>query len=1030
MKIAEFSVNKRVTIFIITVLVIILGGISLSRLGLEMFPDLDYPVISIVSIYNGASPQDVEEAVTKPMETAIATVKNIKRITSESLENAALVMVEFNWGTNLDFAAQDLRDAIEQISDYLPAGVSKPLVMKFNLSDMPILMYGVTGGNNSYELRKLLEDEVATKLKHLKGVASVVVYGGDEREKQIIVDKNKIEQYKISIDEITQIVAAGNLNMSAGHIQQRKDEFLLRTMAQYKTIEEIENLPIKLTGTGKVIYLKDVALVRDGFKEQRNILKTNKRPTSMLMISKESGANTLTVSKTVKKELALIETEFSDNLLFHEVMDMGMPIARVTSGAVSNLIIGGVLAICIMFLFLRNWRPTLAISLAIPISVVATFIPIYLAKFTLNIMTLGGLALGVGMLVDNSIVVIENIYRHLEMGKGKFQAAKMGASQVAMAITASTLTTIAVFFPMIFAEGMTGILVRGLALTVAFSLAASLLVSLTIVPVIASVVFRKAKDRPQVDKSQEIFEGIKHKYSRLLEWVLDNRGKTLSLVGALLLLSLLIPISGMIGTEFMPASDMPFLVLNIKMPIGTPLEETDLVFSQIEDVIINTEGVKTVMVLIGPMSEAQAMADPTNPQDVNEGQIFVRLLMAEERQLSTEQIKEKVRSQLPLVQGAEFNFMSSEEMMGGGQAKPVEINIFGKDLTTLRSLAEQLEKRMQDVPHVTDIVNSMKQGKPEYHIILDKDKAFYYGLTAAQIASSIKTASWGSVCGIFRQGGEEIDIMVRLQEEKRNSFEDIMRLSVISPLGFAVPLNQIARLELAEGPSKISHEKQSRKVMITASISGTRDVGGVVKNIQDSTSDILAELPAGYYVEFSGAYKDMQEAFLTLAGALLLAIILVYSVMASQFESLRQPFIVMFTMPLAVIGVMLILGITGTTLSVASFVGLIILSGIVVNNGIVLIDHMNQLRAEGKVIREAILQAGRDRIRPVLITAITTMGGMLPMAISSGQGSELKSPMALTVIGGLISATFLTLFVIPAIYSILAKRMKKVEEDE
>lgn len=1029
MKLAEFSVNKRVTIFIITVLIIILGGISLSRLGLEMFPDMDYPVISIVTTYDGASPQDIEETITKPLETAIATVKNIKRITSESLENASLVMVEFNWGTNLDFAAQDLRDALEQIVDYLPAEVSKPLVMKFNLSDMPILMYGVTGGENTYELRKLLEDEVATKLKHLSSVASVLVYGGDELEKQIIVDKDKIEQYKISINEIVQIVAAGNLNMSAGHIQKRKDEFLLRTVAQYKTIEEIENLPIKLTETGKVIYLKDVAKVQDGFKEHRNILRTNKLSTSMIMVSKESGANTLTVTSIVKKELAKLEAELGQDLKFHMVMDMGLPIARVTSGAVSNLIIGGILAVGIMFLFLRNWRPTLAISLAIPISVVATFIPIYLAKFTLNIMTLGGLALGVGMLVDNSIVVIENIYRHLEMGKTKFQAAKVGASQVAMAITASTLTTIAVFFPMIFAEGMTGILVRGLALTVAFSLAASLFVSLTIVPVIASVIFRRAKDRPQVDKSQQFFEVIKIKYSRILEWVLDHRGKTLSIVGALLVLSLLIPILGLIGTEFMPTSEMPFLVMNIKMPTGTPLNETNAVVSQIEDVVMNTPGVENTMILIGPMSEAAAMSDPTNPQDVNEAQVYVRLYEAEDRELSSEEIREFVRSQLPKVEGAEFNFMSSEEMMGQGQSKPIEINLFGKDLDKLKEISLLIEKRIQTVPHVTDVINNMKKGKPEYHIVIDKDKAFGYGLTSVQIAAAIKTASWGQVCGIFRQGGEEIDILVRLEEEKRNSFEDILHLSIISPLGFSVPLNQIAHLEPAEGPAKISHEKQSRRVLISAGVTGTNDIGKVVKDIQLKVADIVEEMPAGYYIDFGGAYKDMQEAFLTLAGALLLAIILVYSVMASQFESLRQPFIVMFTMPLAVIGVMLMLGITGTTLSVASFVGGIILAGIVVNNGIVLIDHMNQLRLEGMVIREAILQAGRDRIRPVLITAITTMGGMLPMAISSGQGSELKSPMALTVIGGLLSGSFLTLIVIPAIYSIVAKRMKRVEEE-
>ncbi len=542
MKLPEFSVNRRITVLMLTILILILGGISFSKLGLEMFPDMDYPVISIITTYDGASSQDVEETVTKPIETAIATVKNIKNLKSESMENSSLIMVEFNWGTNLDFAAQDLRDMIDQIADYLPEDVSRPLVMKFSLAQMPILMYGVTGGEDTYQLRKTLEDEVATKVKQLSGVASVMVMGGDELEKQIIVDKAKLEQYNIAIDQIVQIVAAGNINMSAGYVQKRKNDFLLRTVAQYKSIKEIQDLPIKMTDEGNTIYLKDIAQVEDGYKEKRYHIRTNRKPTAMMMISKESGANTITVANVVKEELAKIQDEFKVDMQFNDIMDMSLPISRVTSGAMSNLFIGGILAIMIMFLFLRNWRPTLAISLAIPISVVATMVSIYLANFSLNIMTLGGLALGVGMLVDNSIVVIENIYRHIELGKKKVQAAKVGASEVAMAITASTLTTIAVFFPMIFSEGMTGVLVRGLALTVAFSLAASLFVSLTIVPAIASAIFRKKTARPEQDRSEQMFEGIKRRYIKLLNWALDHKGKTIIIVVALLIVSLLIPI--------------------------------------------------------------------------------------------------------------------------------------------------------------------------------------------------------------------------------------------------------------------------------------------------------------------------------------------------------------------------------------------------------------------------------------------------------------------------------------------------------
>jgi hydrophobic/amphiphilic exporter-1 (mainly G- bacteria), HAE1 family len=1028
MKLPEFSVNRRVTVLMLTILILILGGISFTKLGLEMFPDMDYPVISIITPYNGASSQDVEETVTKTLETAIASVKNIKNLKSESMENASLIMVEFNWGTNLDFAAQDLRDMIDQVADYLPDDVSRPLVMKFNLSQMPILMYGVTGPEDTYQLRKILDDDVASKIKQLPGVASVMIMGGDELEKQIIVDIAKLEQYNISIDEVVQIVAAGNINMSAGYIQKRKEDFLLRTVAQYKSIDEIQNLPIRITDKGNTIYLKDVASVEDGYKEKRYYIRTNKKPTAMMMISKESGANTITVANVVKDELKEIKKDMKIEIDFNDIMDMSLPISRVTTGAMSNLIIGGILAIGIMFLFLRNWRPTLAISLAIPISVIATMVSIYLAKFSLNIMTLGGLALGVGMLVDNSIVVIENIYRHMELGMKKVEAAKIGASEVAMAITASTLTTIAVFFPMIFAEGMTGILVRGLALTVAFSLAASLFVSLTIVPAIASVLFRKAADRSEHDKSEKMFEGIKRRYIKILNWALNHKGKTIIIVVVLLIISLIVPFTGMIGTEFMPTQDIPMMAFHVKAPVGTSLDETDEIVRQIEDVFMQVEGVKHVMSLVGPMSDASAQADPTNPQEVNEAQVFARLYQQKDRNISYEEIQKRVREQLPKIEGADINFLTSEQLMGGGQAHPIEIKIFGKDLEVLKEFAGRIEETIKEVKHVSDVVNSVKEGKPEAHIIIDKDKAFKYGLTTYQIASAIKTATIGTQAGVFRKAGEELDILVRLDEETRNSFEDIMHIAIISPMGFSIPLNQIAYIEYAEGPRVISHEKQTRKVTVSANISGTKNMGGVVADVNSKISDILDDLPAGYFVNIGGAYEDMQEAFKTLSLALLLAIVLVYIVMASQFESLRQPFIVMFTIPLAVIGVMFILGITGTTLSVVSFVGGIILSGIVVNNGIVLIDHMNQLRLKGMEKRDAIIQAGKDRLRPVLITAITTMMGMLPMALSTSEGSELKAPMALTVIGGLISATFLTLIFLPVIYSLIAKKKVGIEE--
>ncbi|MDY6916029.1 MAG: efflux RND transporter permease subunit, partial [Candidatus Cloacimonadota bacterium] len=529
MKIPDFSVKKRITILMLTVLILLLGGIALSKLGLEMLPDMDYPVISIITGYQGTAPEDIEESVTKPIETAIATVKNIKTLKSESMEDVSLITVEFEWGTNLDFAAQDLRDAIDQIADYLPRDVSRPLVMKYNLSQMPVIMYGVISENDQYELRKYLEDEISNRLKHLEGVASVMVYGGEIPEKQIIVDKQRLEFFRIPINDVVNILAASNLNSSTGHIQERQTEYYLRTIAEFEEISEICELPVKTFQDGTVIKIGDIARVEDGFKEKRYHLRTNRKPTTMLMVSKESGANALKVADRIKETIHNLEATSNNKIQYLEIFDMGKPIRTVTQGTVSNLIIGGILAVLVMFLFLRNWRPTLAISLAIPISVIATFVPIYLARFSLNIMTLGGLALGVGMLVDNSIVVIENIYRHLEMGKSKLAAASEGANEVAMAITASTLTTIAVFFPMLLSEGMTGILVRGLALTVAFSLFASLFVSLTIVPAMASVIFQ-VKNIKVKKRSIQMFDGIRKRYLVALDWVLSHRKQTVFLV--------------------------------------------------------------------------------------------------------------------------------------------------------------------------------------------------------------------------------------------------------------------------------------------------------------------------------------------------------------------------------------------------------------------------------------------------------------------------------------------------------------------
>lgn len=1014
MRIPDFAVNRKVTVMMMMAAIILFGLMALSRLGLELLPDMDFPIISIITSYEGASPRDIEETVTRPIEQSIATVSGINSITSQSMENHSVIMVEFDWGTNLDFAAQDLRDMIDQVAGYLPREISRPVVFKFDISMIPVISYAITGNMDGYQLRKTLDDEISMRLEQLEGVASVQIMGGEEREIQIVVDKNKLEFYNIGVNDLTTMIAASNINMPAGHITHRKDEFLLRTVAQYGSLTEIENTPLTKTQSGQTIYIKDIAEVRDGFVDKRYKLRANQQPTAYMMVSKESGANTLTVSRRIKAEVENIHQDYGDTIVFNEVMDLGFPIQQVTSGAASNLLVGGILAIFIMFLFLRNWRPTFAISIAIPVSVVATFLSMYLADFSLNLMTIGGLALGVGMLVDNAIVVIENIYRHLEMGKSRINAAKDGASEVGMAITASTLTTIAVFLPMVFSEGMTGILVRGLALTVAFSLFCSLFVALTVVPVVASLTFKYDSKTTPVEKSKYLFEKLKKRYLKSLDWVLHHKTVTLIVVTVAFFASL--GLLAVIGTDFMPEGDPPFMMLNVNMPVGTTLEETDAVVQQVEEIFLDTPGITSVMAIIGPMSEA--VMDPTNPQDVNEAQVIGTLEELRHRPLTGTQIRNYIRERLPKIEGAEVRFLGDADMMGGS-ADPIEIKIFGRDLNILRDLAFQIEEKTAGVENIVDVTNSIRDAKDEAHIIIDKEKAFEYGLTTAQIASALSTATIGSIAGIYRVAGEEVDIRVRFDEHFREHEDDILSIEISSPLGASIPLRQIASIEYAEGPTAINRENQTRVVTVTANIEGTRDIGGKVREVQAEVDKVT--LPTGYHIAFGGTFQDMQEAFETLALALILAIVLVYLVMASQFESLKQPFIVMFTIPLAAIGVMLALFLSGTTLSVASFVGGIILAGIVVNNGIVLVDHTNQLRRDGVEKHQALMQAGSDRMRPVMITALTTIMGMLPMALSTGEGAEIKVPMALTVIGGLVSATFFTLLVIPVIYSILEK---------
>ncbi len=1024
MKLPEFSVKRRVTTSMIAMILVVVGFIALSRLGLDFFPDLEFPTVSVITIYRGASPEDIEKTITKPLEQIVSSIVRVKKVSSVSAEGASVIMVEFEWGTNLDFAAQDIRDQIGLYRNQLPEAATDPLVVKFNLGQMPVIFYGITAERPTAELKKLIEDEVAPRLERLDGVASARVFSTDIREIQVSVDKAALESRNLSLDRIIAALRLENLNLPAGYVLERHADFLVRTLAEFESLEDIRQTVVGQTPRGELIYLSDVAEVKDGLKETRYLGRIQKEKGVFLIVNKRSGANTAQVGDRVKKELGKIEAGLPADVKFFAAMDQADMVKMVINRTFATAWQGGLLAILLIFLFLRNWRPTLTIGLAIPLSVITTFIALYAAGYTINLLTLGGLTLGVGMLVDNAIVVIENTFRHIELGKAASAAAIVGASEVGMAITASTLTTIIVFLPVVFSSGITAKLTQGLALSVAFALVASLFVALTIVPLFSSLLFQRSRGNPQPIKKQ--FEGARRLYRRVLTWVLLHRARVLIAAGALFLISLaLIPI---LGTEFMPSQDRRMILLKVKLPVGTALEETDRVVAMVEDLMIKQPEVQMVSSQVGSASEEDPsdMASGFAATGPHEAIIWVGLIHREKRKRTDVQILEDIRKQLPKMANVKIEALDMSQMFFGSQS-PVEIKIFGKEISSLKQVADNIVSQIQDVEGLRDIAHTFSEGRPEYQIYVDRERAGRLGLSVNQVANTIQTATLGRVATRYREAGEEVDVRVWFKDKYRKNLREVLTTPLLTPFNKIVTLDQVSTLKRGEGPIQIIRENQARKVSVTANVVG-RDVGSVTREIKSRLASLEKGLPPGYFLEYGGQYEQMQDAFKTLALAFALAVLLVYMVMASQFESFLHPFVIMFTVPLGLTGVVLGLLIAGKPVSLPVWIGFILLAGIAVNNGIVMIDYINQLWRRGMDKREAIIEGAITRLRPVLLTALTTILGLMPMALSRTTGSEMRSPLALTVLSGLIATTFLTLFVVPVIYSLFEKvSFKKIK---
>ncbi|NMB26703.1 MAG: efflux RND transporter permease subunit [Tissierellia bacterium] len=1015
MNLPSLAVKRPVTITMIVLIVVLLGAISLTGLPIDLFPEIEVPVAIVSTSYTGAGPQEIENLITKRIEGAVATVGNIDNVSSISSEGNSVVVAKFNMGTDMDFAALEMREKVDMIKSFLPEDATEPMVLKIDPNSMPIVYIALSTKGDLAGLQSLAEDTFSQRFERLDGVASANIGGGLVDEIEIVVDQNSLTSYGLSINQLAQLLSGANTNLPGGNVKKGEQELAVRVVGEFDSIDEIRNLPITLP-TGEVISLKDVGHVHLTNKDISSISRTNGRDSINISIQKQSGKNTVQVSNLINKEIEKLQKEYP-NIEMDVVIDSSTIIKDSINNVAKNVIIGSILAISILYIFLKNIRTTLIIGIAIPISLIASFILLYFNGITLNMMTLGGLALAVGMLVDSAIVVLENIYRFRTEGYSRIEAAIEGASEVGMAITASTLTTIAVFLPIVFIEGIIGIMFKDFAMTVTLSLVASLLVALTLIPMLSSKILKVESDEKGTGKKKKLqsvynvfdgmFKKLENRYRNLLIWGLNHRKATIIIAIFVFVISM--ASLAKVGMEFFPSMDEGNISINIELPLGSEIHQVDEVAKIIEEKLEAIDEIDIVFTNVG--SSTSFVSGASN----NKGTIFVSLVKLGERDRSTDEVTEEIRNLVKDIPGAEISVREESSTGMMGSSDPISIDIKGDELEVLEEISNDFKRIVESVEGTREVETSLSEVVPEIEVLVNKENAANYGLTTAQIASAVRQGTSGTRVTKYKDKGEEIDVVIKQLGDIMENLSDFEQMDIITPRGFNIPLSQVADISIVKGPVQINREGQERVVTVTSQILG-RDLRSISMDIDEKLNEY--QLPEGYYYNIGGENEEMMEAFMQLSLALILAIVLIYMVMAAQFESLIHPFIILFTIPLAFGGGALALFITRNTFGVTAFIGVIMLAGIVVNNGIVLIDYINTLRNEGKELVESIIIAGPVRLRPILMTTLTTVLGLVPLALGIGEGAEMQAPMAIVVIGGLTLSTILTLVFVPVLYMV------------
>lgn len=1021
------SIYRPVLTTVIFIIITLLGIISFMRLSIDMMPEVEYPTISVSTFYGNVGPEEIEELITKPIEEALAAVQNVEEISSTSSEGSSNVSVSFEWGTDLDVAANDIRERIDMVIRALPDDVDRPTIRKFDISSMPILMLGVSSSMNLLDLRELIEDQVQYRLERVNGVASTMIRGGLNREIHVNLKAAKLKAIGLSPQTVIIALRSENLNVPAGTYEKGDKDILIRTQGEFSSLNDIRETVVTVKD-GIPVRIGDIADVEDSWEEIRSLSRINGRDGLNIGIFKQSGANTVSVAEAVKAELKRINADIPQIEIF-TLMDQSKYIEQSINNVGTSAIFGGILAVLILFLILRNISSTFIIATAIPISIIATFGLIYFGGFTLNIMTFGGLALGIGMLVDNSIVVLENIYRHREQGTKPIDSAIIGSSEVMSAVIASTLTTLVVFLPVIFIRGMSGIMFKQMAYVVSFSLMCSLFVALTLVPMLASRFLHYTPPEHYDGEnlihriysvSEDWFKWLENHYSAILKWALSNRKKVIFIALILFLISVFL--IRYIGVELMPASDEGEVRVSLETAVGTKLEPMDKVTRYAEEIIR-----KEVPELTNMVAQAGGGGGygPFRGGGGNSSNINLYLVPKAERKRSSEQVANDLRRILSNIPGVTVMARPSQNFMlrmSASVTDNISVEVRGYDLDTAKELAIKVDDVVKRVEGITDTNISRDEGSPEQILRIDRKKAADMGLTVSLIGQALQTAVGGSPASYLRESGEEYRILVRLSEEDRKELSDLLDLTVINNQGRPVVLRNVLRSESLEGPTEIERKDQERIISIRANFTG-RDMGSVISDIRAGLRSI--PIPKDFSIQFGSDYEEQQRSFRELMIGFILAVVLIYMVLSGQYESFKDPFIVILSIPMAIIGILAIMLLFNTTFSIQAFIGCIILAGIVVNNAILLVDYTNQLiRIHGMELFEAIKLGGARRLRPIIMTTLTTCLGLLPLALGLGEGGETQAPMARVVMGGLLSSSLITLVLIPVVYSIFNQKRK------